>query len=50
VSVGDDGAQGDRGSYYPAISADGRDISFTSDATNLVPGDTNNDGDVFVRG
>src|SRR5262249_45096781 len=33
----------------PAISADGRSVAFRSDATNLVPGDTNNRSDVFVR-
>lgn len=33
----------------PSISADGRYITFQSDATNLVPGDTNDETDVFVR-
>ena len=33
----------------PAISANGRWVAFVSFATNLVPGDTNNDPDVFVR-
>jgi Tol biopolymer transport system component len=33
----------------PAISADGRYVAFASNATNLVPGDTNNATDVFVR-
>ena len=33
----------------PAISADGRFVAFDSDATNLVPGDTNGVHDVFVR-
>ena len=33
----------------PSISADGRFVAFTSDATNLVPGDTNGTHDVFVR-
>jgi hypothetical protein len=31
------------------ISANGRYVSFTSNATNLVPGDTNNTHDVFVK-
>ena len=31
------------------ISADGRFVAFYSMATNLVPGDTNGTGDVFVR-
>ena len=32
-----------------AVSADGRTASFDSEATNLVPGDTNVAFDVFVR-
>ncbi|HEU4423735.1 MAG TPA: hypothetical protein VFR67_14485 [Pilimelia sp.] len=49
VSVGAGGAQGNRGSFTPAISADGRYVAFASDATNLVSGDTNAQTDVFVR-
>src|SRR4051812_20346772 len=41
VSVASDGAPGDYESYAPRISADGRFVAFLSDATNLVPGDTN---------
>lgn len=37
------------GSWYPSISRDGRRVAFSSDATNLVPGDTNDKTDVFVR-
>jgi len=33
----------------PMISADGRFVVFSSLATNLVPGDTNGYGDVFVK-
>ncbi len=33
----------------PAISADGRFVAFESPAYNLVPGDTNNSQDIFVR-
>jgi Tol biopolymer transport system component len=40
-------ANGTSGS--PSISADGRFIAFVSDATNLVPSDTNGAADVFVR-
>lgn len=49
VSVSTDGVQGDRGSGLPEISRDGRFVVFSSDATNLVPGDTNNQHDVFVH-
>jgi Tol biopolymer transport system component len=49
VNVSDTGAQANRGSIAPAISANGRYITFASSASNLVPGDTNDGGDVFVR-
>jgi archaellum component FlaF (FlaF/FlaG flagellin family) len=35
-------------SVGPVISADGRYVAFTSFASNLVAGDTNNQGDAFV--
>src|SRR2546428_10889153 len=52
VSVQTSGAQaigGTYGSYYQSISADGRYVLFWSDATNLVPGDTNGTWDVFLH-
>ena len=49
VSVGPGDMQGNQVSYLPAISADGRFVAFISNADNLVPGDTNEVGDVFVR-
>jgi Tol biopolymer transport system component len=49
ISVSSAGGEGDRGSYTPAISGDGRWVAFVSDATNLVKGDTNGDADVFLR-
>jgi Tol biopolymer transport system component len=49
VSVASDGSQGNSHSRYPSISADGRYVAFHSDATNLVGGDTNGHGDVFVH-
>ena len=49
VSVDSAGNQGNRTSYTPSISADGRFVTFSSDASNLVPGDTNNKKDIFVR-
>src|SRR5262249_55118667 len=44
-----DGTRADGESVNAAISADGRFVAFESQATNLVPGDTNGMGDVFVR-
>jgi Tol biopolymer transport system component len=49
VSLGSGGVQGNGNSITPAISADGRFIVFGSSGTNLVPGDTNGQNDVFVR-
>ena len=52
VSVDSAGNQAQRGPLffsYPSISADGRFVTFSSEASNLVPGDTNNSGDIFVR-
>ena len=49
VSVSSTGTQAGNASFDPAISADGRYVAFTSDASDLVPGDTNGFSDVFVR-
>jgi Tol biopolymer transport system component len=49
VSVGSWGIQGNRPSGRPAISADGRWVAFESNASNLVPGDTNGRLDVFLH-
>src|SRR5439155_1734749 len=49
VSVATGGAQGNGGSNYPSISADGRYVAFASDASNLVSGDTNGVEDVLVH-
>jgi Tol biopolymer transport system component len=49
VSVASDGTQGNGGSGGPSISANGRYVAFSSEATNLVPGDTNRTEDVFVH-
>jgi Tol biopolymer transport system component len=49
VSVSSSGAEGNGQSFQPSISADGRFVAFTSEATNLVPGDTNDQTDMFVR-
>ena len=49
VSVGPAGQQANSSSIGQAISAHGRFVAFVSSASNLVPGDTNNATDVFVR-
>lgn len=49
VSVASDGTQGNSDSYTPAISADGRYVAFSSEADNLVEGDTNGEADIFVH-
>jgi ELWxxDGT repeat protein/predicted outer membrane repeat protein len=48
VSLASNGSQATGDSYWPSISADGRYVAFYSDASNLVPGDTNGCSDVFV--
>jgi Tol biopolymer transport system component len=48
VSVDSGGNQSDGGASA-AISADGRYVVFASGASNLVPEDTNGDGDIFVH-
>jgi Tol biopolymer transport system component len=48
VSVDSAGVQGNNGSAWPSISADGRYVAFASSATNLVPGDTNQTDDIFL--
>jgi Tol biopolymer transport system component len=49
VSVNSAGNQANEVTYQPTISADGRYVGFYSRAANLVPGDTNDLGDVFVH-
>jgi Tol biopolymer transport system component len=49
VSVRPGGAQANAGSILASLSADGRYVSFQSNASNLVPGDTNDALDVFVH-
>jgi len=56
VSVRSNGGQGNGSSEAPVISGDGRFVGFHSEASNLVPGDTNGAGcpqicglDVFVH-
>ena len=49
LSVASDGTQGNMGSWSPSISADGRYVAFTSEASNLVAGDTNGLEDIFMH-
>ena len=49
VSVDPSGGDGDAWSFEPWLSADGSLVAFTSLASNLVAGDANGWGDVFVR-
>jgi hypothetical protein len=49
VSVGAGGAQGNARSWNCGTSSDGRFALFYSDASNLVPGDSNGMQDVFVH-
>ncbi len=50
VSVTSTGLQANFPSTSPAVvSEDGRFVAFESYASNLVPGDTNNRGDIFLR-
>src|SRR5205085_12160479 len=48
-SVDSAGNQADGGSGAPRLSGDGRWVVFASNASNLVPGDTNGVADIFAR-
>ena len=49
VSVATDGGWGNGASIDPIMTPDGRYVAFWSEASNLVPGDTNTMPDLFVR-
>ena len=49
VSVSSEGGEANGPSHLPVVSADGRFVVFISEATNLVPDDTNGVADVFIR-
>jgi Tol biopolymer transport system component len=49
ASVGLAGAAADSNSFGASVSPDGQHVGFTSTATNLVAGDTNDRQDSFVR-
>jgi Tol biopolymer transport system component len=48
VSVARGGGDADGDSHVTSLSPDGRFVLFDSDASDLVPGDTNGAGDVFL--
>ena len=49
VSVASGGTEANATSSWPSLSGDGRYVAFNSDATNIIPGDTNAATDVFIR-
>ncbi len=49
ASASSSGEEGNADSQSAVLSADGRHVGFDSDATNLVPGDTNGAHDAFVH-
>jgi uncharacterized repeat protein (TIGR01451 family) len=49
VSGNTNGVGANGTSRHPVISADGRYVTFASDASDLVTGDSNGESDVFVR-
>lgn len=48
ISVGPGGVEANGHSWRPDISSDGRWVTFTSTATNLVVNDTNGEDDIFL--
>lgn len=49
LSASNGGAEGNRDSSNPAISADGRFVAFASESTNLAERDLNSASDIYVR-
>jgi Tol biopolymer transport system component len=49
VSVAADGSEVGRASEMPTLNADGHVVAFASKSSRLVPGDTNQMTDVFIR-
>ena len=48
ISIGYDGSQANGSSNAPSVSDDGRWFAYSSNATNMVSGDTNNLLDIFL--
>lgn len=49
ISASSSGTQANRDSHDSCISPDGRYVAFCSSATNLISGDTNGWGDIFIK-
>lgn len=49
ASTAPDGRNSARGSYRPALSADGSTVAFDSFSADLLPADPSEDGDVYVK-
>ena len=49
VSIGANGTQGNGASFGGKVSADGRFVTFTSDAASLISNDTNAKQDIFIH-
>jgi len=49
ATVDSNGTPGNNSSGHPTISPDGRYVTFYSYSNNLVPGDTNQYSDIFIR-
>jgi RTX calcium-binding nonapeptide repeat (4 copies)/WD40-like Beta Propeller Repeat len=49
VSTSDDGVKGNGASFFPAISGDGKRVTFASESTNLDPADTDPGTDIYVK-
>lgn len=49
VSVNTSGAQGNAGSFNPAISTDGKFVVFASNASNLIASDNTTDADIYLH-
>jgi Tol biopolymer transport system component len=49
ISVSTGGGEANGASYFGHVTPDGQYVAFRSDATNLVPGDTNGVSDAFVH-
>lgn len=49
VNIASDGSEANNHSEVPVLSLNGRYVAFPSEASNLVPNDTNARGDIFVH-